>query len=111
MLTISEARRILNIPKETELNETIIKNAFRLQSRLYHPDSIKCQCDKQDAGIYIAQIKEAQDVLINSLYETREGTYIKPEIRLMQKVLSEINWINVIERIIISVSNTNGETN
>lgn len=70
-MNIQQARKILNIPESSEINEETIKKHYRMMALKYHPDKNK----ESDASSKFQEINSAYEFLSNNKQETETENY------------------------------------
>lgn len=70
-----QARSLLNIDHEGDLDTTYINSQFRKAVRRYHPDSPYCKVSQEQAGRMMDSVKEARQYLLG-MYGDSDGIHI-----------------------------------
>lgn len=70
-MNIQQARKILNIPENSEINEETIKKYYRMMALKYHPDKNK----ESDASSKFQEINSAYEFLSNNKEKTETENY------------------------------------
>lgn len=70
-MNIQQARKILNIPENSVMNEETIKKHYRMMALKYHPDKNK----ESDASSKFQEINSAYEFLSNNKQETETENY------------------------------------
>eukprot|EP00980_Cylindrotheca_fusiformis_P031753 scaffold26900_cov117-Cylindrotheca_fusiformis.AAC.3 len=74
-LSKAEARSILGLEKETEVDKTRIKQAYRKLSFALHPDRLDTSADVEEAATRYANVQAAYETLTSGVRENGKSWY------------------------------------